>query len=45
MYIKPDGKLDEKASTLVTGSVAVPGTVAGLAAGMKTHWHHETSPT
>src|SRR5579864_5686845 len=29
MYIKPDGKLDEKASTIGYRSVAVPGTVAG----------------
>jgi len=37
MYIKPDGKLDEKASTIGYRSVAVPGTVAGLALVLKTH--------
>src|SRR6266436_7392768 len=37
MYIKPDGKLDEKASTIGYRSVAVPGTVAGLALALKTH--------
>src|SRR6266851_9231886 len=36
MYIKPDGKLDEKASTMGYRSVAVPGTVAGLALALKT---------
>src|SRR5260370_31426515 len=36
MYIKPDGKLDEKASTIGYRSVAVPGTVAGLALALKT---------
>jgi gamma-glutamyltranspeptidase / glutathione hydrolase len=37
MYIKPDGTLDEKASTIGYRSVAVPGTVAGLALALKTH--------
>src|SRR6266403_1488754 len=37
MYIKPDGKLDEQASTIGYRSVAVPGTVAGLALALKTH--------
>lgn len=37
MYIAPDGKLDEKASTIGYRSVAVPGTVAGLALALKTH--------
>ena len=37
MYIKPDGTLDEKASTVGYRSVAVPGTVAGLALALKTH--------
>ncbi|HET7107369.1 MAG TPA: gamma-glutamyltransferase [Candidatus Acidoferrum sp.] len=37
MYINPDGKLDEKASTIGYRSVAVPGTVAGLALALKTH--------
>ena len=37
MYIKPDGTLDEQASTLGYRSVAVPGTVAGLALALKTH--------
>src|SRR6266436_3259271 len=37
MYIKPDGKLDERASTIGYRSVAVPGTVAGLALALKTH--------
>jgi gamma-glutamyltranspeptidase/glutathione hydrolase len=36
MYIKPDGKLDRKASTIGYRSVAVPGTVAGLALALKT---------
>src|SRR5260221_8662103 len=36
MYIKPDGKLDEKSSTIGYRSVAVPGTVAGLALALKT---------
>ena len=37
MYIKPDGTLDEKVSTVGYRSVAVPGTVAGLALALKTH--------
>lgn len=37
MYIKPDGKLDNEASTLGYQSVAVPGTVAGLALALKTN--------
>jgi gamma-glutamyltranspeptidase/glutathione hydrolase len=37
MYIKPDGKLDEQASVIGFRSVAVPGTVAGLALALKTH--------
>nr|MDP9147919.1 gamma-glutamyltransferase [Acidobacteriota bacterium] len=37
MYIKPDGTLDEKASTIGYRSVAVPGTVAGLALALKTY--------
>jgi len=37
MYIKPDGKLDEQASVIGYRSVAVPGTVAGLALVLKTH--------
>jgi gamma-glutamyltranspeptidase / glutathione hydrolase len=37
MYIKPDGKLDEVAATIGYRSVAVPGTVAGLALVLKTH--------
>ncbi|HXJ12718.1 MAG TPA: gamma-glutamyltransferase [Candidatus Limnocylindrales bacterium] len=37
MYIKPDGTLDEQASTIGYRSVAVPGTVAGLALALKTH--------
>ncbi len=36
MYIKPDGKLDLEASVLGYRSVAVPGTVAGLALVLKT---------
>ena len=36
MYIKPDGKLDMEASVLGYRSVAVPGTVAGLALALKT---------
>src|ERR1700676_5526531 len=36
MYVKPDGKLDEQASTIGYRSVAVPGTVAGLALALKT---------
>jgi len=37
MYIKLDGKLDPEASTIGYRSVAVPGTVAGLALALKTH--------
>ncbi len=37
MYITPDGKLDKEASTVGYRSVAVPGTVAGLALALKTH--------
>ena len=37
MYIKPDGKLDETASTIGYRSVAIPGTVAGLALALRTH--------
>src|SRR5215470_17359145 len=37
MYIRPDGKLDEEASVIGFRSVAVPGTVAGLALALKTH--------
>jgi len=37
MYIKSDGKLDEEASTIGYRSVAIPGTVAGLALALKTH--------
>jgi len=37
MYIKPDGKLDEQGSVIGYRSVAVPGTVAGLAVALKTH--------
>ena len=37
MYIKPDGKLDEDASTIGYRSVAIPGAVAGLALALKTH--------
>ena len=37
MYIKPDGKLDEKASVIGYQSVAVPGTVAGLELALKTY--------
>ncbi|HEY2118773.1 MAG TPA: gamma-glutamyltransferase [Candidatus Acidoferrum sp.] len=36
MYIKPDGKLDLEASVIGYRSVAVPGTVAGLAFALKT---------
>jgi gamma-glutamyltranspeptidase / glutathione hydrolase len=36
MYINPDGKLDKEASTVGYRSVAVPGTVAGLALALKT---------
>lgn len=37
MYINPDGKLDEEASTLGFRSSAVPGTVAGLELALKTY--------
>jgi gamma-glutamyltranspeptidase / glutathione hydrolase len=37
MYLKADGKLDNEASTVGYRSVAVPGTVAGLALALKTH--------
>jgi gamma-glutamyltranspeptidase/glutathione hydrolase len=37
MYITPDGKLDEEASTIGYRSVAIPGTVAGLALALQTH--------
>jgi gamma-glutamyltranspeptidase/glutathione hydrolase len=37
MYIGADGKLDAEASTLGYRSVAVPGTVAGLALALKTY--------
>lgn len=37
MYVNPDGKLDSKASTVGYRSVAVPGTVAGLALVLKTY--------
>ena len=37
MYIKPDGKLDNEASTIGYRSVAVPGTVAGLALALQTY--------
>ena len=37
MYIKPDGKLDLEASVTGYKSVAVPGTVAGLALALKTN--------
>ncbi len=37
MYIKPDGTLDKEASTVGYRSVAIPGTVAGLALALKTH--------
>jgi gamma-glutamyltranspeptidase/glutathione hydrolase len=37
MYIRPDGKLDHEAATVGYRSVAVPGTVAGLALALKTH--------
>ena len=36
MYITPDGKLDKEASVIGYRSVAVPGTVAGLALALKT---------
>src|SRR5262250_3124337 len=37
MYIKPDGKLDNEASTIGYRSAAVPGTVAGLDLALKTY--------
>jgi gamma-glutamyltranspeptidase/glutathione hydrolase len=37
MYIGKDGKLDEEASVIGYRSVAVPGTVAGLALALKTY--------
>jgi gamma-glutamyltranspeptidase/glutathione hydrolase len=37
MYVKPDGTLDNQAATIGYRSVAVPGTVAGLALALKTH--------
>jgi len=37
MYIKPDGNLDNEASTIGYRSVAVPGTVAGLVLALRTH--------
>jgi gamma-glutamyltranspeptidase / glutathione hydrolase len=37
MYITADGKFDAQASTIGYRSVAVPGTVAGLALALKTH--------
>jgi gamma-glutamyltranspeptidase/glutathione hydrolase len=37
MYFKADGQLDNGASTVGYRSVAVPGTVAGLALALKTH--------
>src|SRR5213082_3084907 len=37
MYIGADGKLDPEASTIGYKSVAVPGTVAGLEAALKTY--------
>jgi gamma-glutamyltranspeptidase / glutathione hydrolase len=37
MYIKPDGTLDLEASVIGYRSVAVPGTVAGLALALKTN--------
>jgi gamma-glutamyltranspeptidase/glutathione hydrolase len=37
MYITAEGKLDKEASTIGYRSVAVPGTVAGLALALKTH--------
>lgn len=39
MYIKPDGKLDNEAATIGYRSVAVPGTVGGLALALKTYGH------
>jgi gamma-glutamyltranspeptidase / glutathione hydrolase len=37
MYLTPEGKLDPDASTIGWRSVAVPGTVAGLALALRTH--------
>jgi gamma-glutamyltranspeptidase/glutathione hydrolase len=37
MYINSDGKLDKEASVIGYRSVAIPGTVAGLALALKTH--------
>jgi gamma-glutamyltranspeptidase / glutathione hydrolase len=37
MYIKPDGTLDKELSVIGYKSVAVPGTVAGLALALKTY--------
>ena len=37
MYINPDGTLDKQASVIGYRSIAVPGTVAGLALALKTH--------
>jgi gamma-glutamyltranspeptidase/glutathione hydrolase len=37
MYINPDGKLDKEGPVIGYRSVAVPGTVAGLALALKTH--------
>lgn len=37
MYINPDGTLNKGASTVGYRSIAVPGTVAGLALALKTH--------
>jgi len=43
MYIRADGKLDEKASVIGYKSVAVPGTVAGLELVLKNHGTMELS--
>jgi gamma-glutamyltranspeptidase/glutathione hydrolase len=37
MYINPDGTLDKQASVIGYRSIAVPGTVAGLALALRTH--------
>jgi gamma-glutamyltranspeptidase / glutathione hydrolase len=37
MYINPDGTLNKEGSTVGYRSIAVPGTVAGLALALKTH--------
>src|ERR1700751_1173926 len=37
MYLTPEGKLDPEASTIGYRSIAVPGTVAGLALALKTY--------